>query len=125
MISESPAPFFVATSFLSTSSDASYSTHIRSPPDVVIKRVALQKRSVPRKSKQVSIDRSWELEILNLLGEGSFGAVYKAQHKPSSAVVAVKIITNASSSASEEEKIKGEIDIQSAGQFRGYTEISI
>lgn len=113
MISESPVPFFVATSFLSTSSDGSYSTHIRSPPDVVIKRVALQKRSVPRKSKQVSIDRSWELEILNLLGEGSFGAVYKAQHKPSSAVVAVKIITNASSSASEEEKIKGEIDILS------------
>eukprot|EP00934_Nitzschia_sp_Nitz4_P005011 Nitzschia sp. Nitz4//scaffold1_size375055//320138//322530//NITZ4_000330-RA/size375055-snap-gene-0.272-mRNA-1//-1//CDS//3329541207//5001//frame0 len=60
-----------------------------------------------------SIDRSYELEILNLIGEGSFGAVYKAQHKPTDAVVAVKVIANASSSASEEEKIKGEIDILS------------
>jgi serine/threonine protein kinase len=39
--------------------------------------------------------------------------VYKAIHKPSGAVVAVKVIANASSSKSEEEKIKGEIDILS------------
>jgi serine/threonine protein kinase len=48
-----------------------------------------------------------------LLGEGSFGAVYKAVHKPTGATVAVKVIANSGSSASEEEKIKGEIDILS------------
>ena len=59
------------------------------------------------------MDRSYELEISNLLGEGSFGAVYKAVHKPTGAIVAVKVISNSGSSASEEEKIKGEIDILS------------
>ncbi|KAG7346453.1 protein kinase [Nitzschia inconspicua] len=58
-------------------------------------------------------DKSHELDVLNLIGEGSFGAVYKANHKPTGAVVAVKVISNASSSKSEEEKIKGEIDILS------------
>mmetsp|Transcript_26464 Transcript_26464/g.61980 ORF Transcript_26464/g.61980 Transcript_26464/m.61980 type:complete len:527 (-) Transcript_26464:133-1713(-) len=58
-------------------------------------------------------DRSNELDILNLIGEGSFGAVYRATHKSSGAVVAVKVIANASSSKSEEEKIKGEIEILS------------
>jgi len=58
-------------------------------------------------------DRSYELEILNLIGEGSFGAVYRATHRPTGAVVAVKVIANASSSKSEEEKIKGEIEILS------------
>ena len=61
----------------------------------------------------MSADRSGDLNILNLLGEGSFGAVYKAEHKPTNAIVAVKVIANASSTASEEEKIKGEIDILS------------
>ncbi|KAL3908129.1 MAG: hypothetical protein SGILL_008601, partial [Bacillariaceae sp.] len=83
---------------------------IRSPPEILMKRVALQQRSA---SKQVSYDKSHELEVSDLIGEGSFGAVYKANHKPTGAVVAVKVIANASSSKSEEEKIKGEIDILS------------
>lgn len=113
VIPQSPYPFFLATSpsILTANNDDFSPIHIRSPSETLLKRVALQQRSFPR--NQISIDRSWELEILNLLGEGSFGAVYKAEHKPSSAVVAVKIIANASSSASEEEKIKGEIDILS------------
>mmetsp|Transcript_21347 Transcript_21347/g.43874 ORF Transcript_21347/g.43874 Transcript_21347/m.43874 type:complete len:738 (+) Transcript_21347:227-2440(+) len=37
-------------------------------------------------------DRSDDLEVLALLGEGSFGAVYRARHKETDAVVAVKII---------------------------------
>jgi serine/threonine protein kinase len=114
-------PFLITTSSSSTSSSLdeidydSLPIPVRSPPDFLVKRFALQKRSCDRhKTKtQVSIDRSWELDILNLLGEGSFGAVYKAIHKPTGAVVAVKVIANASSSASEEEKIKGEIDILS------------
>lgn len=59
------------------------------------------------------MENSDELGILSLIGEGSFGAVYKAQHRPTGAIVAVKVIANASSSKSEEEKIKGEIDILS------------
>jgi serine/threonine protein kinase len=75
-----------------------------------MKRFAHQQRSA---SKQVTYDKSHELEVSTLIGEGSFGAVYKANHKPTGAVVAVKVIANASSSKSEEEKIKGEIDILS------------
>lgn len=88
---------------------------LKSPPDVLIKRAALQKRytSATSKNKQLSHDRSYELEILNLIGEGSFGAVYRAEHKSTGAIVAVKVITNASSSKSEEDKIKGEIEILS------------
>lgn len=62
---------------------------------------------------QFSVDKSSDLEILNALGEGSFGAVYKANHIPSGAIVAVKVIPNAGSNPSEDEKIKGEIDILS------------
>jgi len=86
---------------------------LRSPPDVLIKRVALQKRSFSKNKQLSQNDRSCELEILNLIGEGSFGAVYRATHKSTGAVVAVKVIANASSSKGEEEKIKGEIDILS------------
>lgn len=86
---------------------------LRSPPDVLTMRFALQQRSASQRTAKTSIDNSDELEILNLIGEGSFGAVYKSQHKPTGAIVAVKVITNASSSKSEEEKIKGEIDILS------------
>lgn len=61
----------------------------------------------------ISADKSADLEILNALGEGSFGAVYKANHRPSGAIVAVKVIPNAGSNPSEDEKMKGEIDILS------------
>eukprot|EP00529_Nitzschia_sp_RCC80_P012704 CAMPEP_0113460550 /NCGR_PEP_ID=MMETSP0014_2-20120614/11052_1 /TAXON_ID=2857 /ORGANISM="Nitzschia sp." /LENGTH=598 /DNA_ID=CAMNT_0000352221 /DNA_START=114 /DNA_END=1908 /DNA_ORIENTATION=- /assembly_acc=CAM_ASM_000159 len=60
-----------------------------------------------------ALDRSVDLDVTQKLGEGSFGAVYKASHKLTGAIVAVKIIANASSSKSEEDKIKGEIDILS------------
>jgi serine/threonine protein kinase len=87
---------------------------LRSPPDILNHRVALQQRSASRQLfLQAYQDKSHELEVLNLIGEGSFGAVYKANHKPTGAVVAIKVISNASSSKSEEEKIKGEIDILS------------
>jgi serine/threonine protein kinase len=58
------------------------------------------------------LDKSSDYELLRLLGEGSFGAVYKAEHRESKATVAVKVIANGSSS-SDEEKIKSEIDILS------------
>jgi serine/threonine protein kinase len=64
-------------------------------------------------ASQISEDKSADLEILNALGEGSFGAVYKANHIPTGALVAVKVIPNAGSNPSEDEKIKGEIDILS------------
>lgn len=84
-----------------------------SDDDVLNKRVALQLRSSHVTPIQAYQDKSHELDVLNLIGEGSFGVVYKANHKPTGAVVAVKVISNASSSKSEEEKIKGEIDILS------------
>ena len=84
-----------------------------SPPDLLIKRFALQNRYFLKNKQLSQNDRSYELEILNLIGEGSFGAVYRATHKSTGAVVAVKVIANASSSKSEEEKIKGEIEILS------------
>lgn len=55
-------------------------------------------------------DRSSELTIQNMLGEGSFGAVYRAEHKASKAEVAVKVIPT---NDDEFDKIKGEIDILS------------
>lgn len=58
------------------------------------------------------VDKSNDYELLRLLGEGSFGAVYKAEHRDSKATVAVKVIPNGSN-RSDEEKIKGEIDILS------------
>mmetsp|Transcript_2283 Transcript_2283/g.3580 ORF Transcript_2283/g.3580 Transcript_2283/m.3580 type:complete len:593 (+) Transcript_2283:638-2416(+) len=55
-------------------------------------------------------DRSSDLIISHMLGEGSFGAVYQAEHKPSHASVAVKVIPT---TEGESDKIKGEIDILS------------
>ena len=80
------------------------SREVRSPPDKLCQRLLIQRRLL----EQISQDRSSDLNLLNLLGEGSFGSVYKSIHKPSGATVAVKIIPN-----SEDEKIKGEIDILS------------
>jgi len=59
-----------------------------------------------------TIDRSKELETQNLLGEGSFGVVYRARVKKTNSTVAVKIIHNKSGN-SETDKIMGEIDILS------------
>lgn len=86
---------------------------VRSPPDKLAQCVSAQKnRTFAR--EQISKDKSDDLNILNLLGEGSFGAVYKATHKPSGAIVAVKVIPHGTEgSASEDEKIMGEIDILS------------
>jgi len=82
---------------------------VRSPPDKLAQCFSAQKLHHQR---QISTDKSNDLNILNLLGEGSFGAVYKATHKPSGAIVAVKVIPNGNTgSASEDEKIMGEIDI--------------
>ena len=65
-------------------------------------------------------DRSDALEILALLGEGSFGAVYRARHKETDAVVAVKIIPEMNHGGhgdgehdTEADKIMSEIDILS------------
>ena len=69
--------------------------------------------SAPRLSfQQLQTDRSSDLELKNLLGEGSFGSVYKAIHIETQAIVAVKIIPNGPND-SESDKIKGEIDILS------------
>jgi serine/threonine protein kinase len=63
--------------------------------------------------QMISNDKSEDLNLHHRLGEGSFGAVYMALHQPTGATVAVKIIPNAGGTASEDEKIKGEIDILS------------
>jgi serine/threonine protein kinase len=69
----------------------------------------LHKRSPPFEKLQTQ-DRSSDLTILNILGKGSFGAVYKAEHKSSKAEVAVKIIPT---NDDEFDKIKSEIEILS------------
>lgn len=71
--------------------------------------------------KPAILDRSKELEILCLLGEGSFGAVYRAKHKATNTIIAVKIIPGTGGSSkderniniSETDKIMSEIDILS------------
>eukprot|EP00571_Detonula_confervacea_P008662 CAMPEP_0172318398 /NCGR_PEP_ID=MMETSP1058-20130122/34787_1 /TAXON_ID=83371 /ORGANISM="Detonula confervacea, Strain CCMP 353" /LENGTH=596 /DNA_ID=CAMNT_0013033229 /DNA_START=119 /DNA_END=1909 /DNA_ORIENTATION=+ len=52
-------------------------------------------------------DRSSELELDKMLGEGSFGQVFRARHKASGAIVAVKVIPR----DEEADKMMGEIDI--------------
>jgi hypothetical protein len=58
-----------------------------------------------------SADRSRDLDIITMVGEGSFGSVYRARHKPSDNVVAVKVIPNAARDTEETAKIMCEIDI--------------
>ena len=85
---------------------------VRSPPDKLAQCVSVQQNRTG--APKISNDKSEDLNILNLLGEGSFGAVYKATHKPSGATVAVKVIPNGNTgSALEDAKIMGEIDILS------------
>ncbi|KAL3807698.1 hypothetical protein ACHAXA_003525 [Cyclostephanos tholiformis] len=61
----------------------------------------------------VKQDRSSELELDKLLGEGSFGKVFRARHKATGAIVAVKVVPNAEGDAQEADKIMSEIDILS------------
>ena len=58
-------------------------------------------------------DRSSELELDKVLGEGSFGKVYRARHRSTNAIVAVKVVPNADGDEAEADKIMGEIDILS------------
>ncbi|EED89246.1 hypothetical protein THAPSDRAFT_263979, partial [Thalassiosira pseudonana CCMP1335] len=53
-----------------------------------------------------------EFEIDKMLGEGSFGQVFSASHKPTGAIVAVKVVPNQQGDE-ESIKIMGEIDILS------------
>lgn len=109
----------IALPWSSTSTSAP--VPVRSPPDKLTQcftAASLRKRlSESQKSlrqSQISNDKSADLTILSLLGEGSFGAVYKSQHNPTGAVVAVKVIPNGTTtSSSDDEKIMGEIDILS------------
>lgn len=57
-------------------------------------------------------DRSSELELDKILGEGSFGQVFRARHKATGAIVAVKVVPN-NEGDEEADKIMGEIDILS------------
>jgi len=58
-------------------------------------------------------DRSTEFELGNVLGEGSFGVVYKGCHLASQAIVAIKIIPKMTNDDDESDKIRSEIDILS------------
>eukprot|EP00578_Thalassiosira_sp_NH16_P002457 CAMPEP_0181134282 /NCGR_PEP_ID=MMETSP1071-20121207/32008_1 /TAXON_ID=35127 /ORGANISM="Thalassiosira sp., Strain NH16" /LENGTH=629 /DNA_ID=CAMNT_0023220797 /DNA_START=387 /DNA_END=2276 /DNA_ORIENTATION=- len=55
-------------------------------------------------------DRSSELELDKMLGEGSFGQVFRARHRATGAIVAVKVVPNQEGDE-EADKIMGEIDI--------------
>lgn len=48
-----------------------------------------------------------------MLGEGSFGQVFRAKHLRTNAIVAVKVVPNQEGDAAEADKIMGEIDILS------------
>jgi serine/threonine protein kinase len=61
----------------------------------------------------VKQDRSSELELDKLLGEGSFGKVFRARHKATGAIVAVKVVPNVEGDEQEADKIMSEIDILS------------
>lgn len=62
-------------------------------------------------SSMMVSDRSTEFEVQAMVGEGSFGSVYRARHKASGVIVAVKVIPNAAQDTEETAKIMQEIEI--------------
>mmetsp|Transcript_6213 Transcript_6213/g.10502 ORF Transcript_6213/g.10502 Transcript_6213/m.10502 type:complete len:612 (-) Transcript_6213:76-1911(-) len=58
-------------------------------------------------------DPTSEFAIEKMLGEGSFGQVFRAKHLRTGAIVAVKVVPNQEGDAAEADKIMGEIDILS------------
>ncbi|KAK1747255.1 serine/threonine-protein kinase [Skeletonema marinoi] len=58
-------------------------------------------------------DPTSEFSIEKMLGEGSFGQVFRATHLRTGAIVAVKVVPNQEGDAAEADKIMGEIDILS------------
>eukprot|EP00574_Skeletonema_japonicum_P003196 CAMPEP_0201725344 /NCGR_PEP_ID=MMETSP0593-20130828/8766_1 /ASSEMBLY_ACC=CAM_ASM_000672 /TAXON_ID=267983 /ORGANISM="Skeletonema japonicum, Strain CCMP2506" /LENGTH=609 /DNA_ID=CAMNT_0048216715 /DNA_START=108 /DNA_END=1937 /DNA_ORIENTATION=+ len=58
-------------------------------------------------------DPTSEFSIEKMLGEGSFGQVFRARHLRTNAIVAVKVVPNQEGDAAEADKIMGEIDILS------------
>jgi serine/threonine protein kinase len=64
--------------------------------------------NAPLSQLSSNIDQSC-IEIIDRLGEGSFGTVFRAKYKPTSLIVALKVIPNANDS--ETDKMMSEIDI--------------
>jgi len=63
-------------------------------------------------SRSINQDRSSELLLDKMLGEGSFGQVFRATHIATQAIVAVKVLPDQGLDNNEEtSKIMGEIDI--------------
>lgn len=90
---------------------SSWSTEEETRDDRLSPRSATSAKSLTKsKSKLCLQDRSSDLNILERVGAGSFGAVYRAEHKPSKAIVAVKIIP---SEDEGDQSIISEIDILS------------
>ena len=73
----------------------------------------LTKNTRTQPPHNVKQDRSSELELDGLLGEGSFGRVFRARHRATGAIVAVKVVPNAEGDEQEADKIMSEIDILS------------
>ena len=104
-MSHSVAPPFASSSSF-VSHDGLPSSFPMVPPWIPFQR--------GRKWPQITTDKSADIEILSLLGEGSFGAVYKAQHQPTGAIVAVKVIPHGNRpTARDNSKILDEIEILS------------